>query len=160
MEISIRESRLEDAGALIELRRQIDDVHAEARPDLFVSADFYTEDDIKAYFDAEKSKVFVAEEAGAGKILAYMILNTEPSPQLPIFKHPRTFVYINDFCVAAQYRRRGIGKALMEYAIAYAKGINADTLELNVAEFNLDAIRLYESMGMTTRNRRMELWLK
>lgn len=160
MGIFIREASMKDAEALIELRRQLDDVHAAARPDLFASADLYDTDSIRSYIEAEKSQVIVAEDGASGRVIAYMILNTEKSPQSPIFTYPRTFVYMNDLCVREECRGQGIGKSLMEYAIAYAKNKNADGLELNVAEFNTNAIKLYESMGLKSRNRRMELLLK
>jgi ribosomal protein S18 acetylase RimI-like enzyme len=155
----IRDAHLGDARSLIELRKQLDDIHAEARPDLFASGYFYDENEIVTLFAAQKSKIIVVGDGNSSRVLAYMVLNTEKAPQSPIFNYPRTFVYINDLCVSEAYRDQGIGKALMEYAIGYAKEIGAHTLELNVAEFNMKAIGLYESMGLRTRNRRMELLL-
>lgn len=159
MRFTIRDAHLGDAGPLIELRKQLDDIHAKARPDLFASGYFYDESEIVSLFAAEKSKIVVAWDGSSSRVLAYMVLNTEKAPQSPVFKHPRTFIYINDLCVSAAYRGQGIGRALMEYAIAYARSMDADGLELNVAEFNKSAIGLYESMGLRTRNRRMELLL-
>ncbi|MDF2715147.1 MAG: GCN5-related N-acetyltransferase [Paenibacillus sp.] len=159
MRFVIRDAHLGDAGPLIELRKQLDDVHAEARPDLFASGYYYDENEIVSLFAAEKSKIIVVGDGQSSRVLAYMVLNTEKAPQSPVFKHPRTFIYINDLCVSAAYRGQGIGKSLMEYAIAYARSMDADGLELNVAEFNKSAIGLYESMGLRTRNRRMELLL-
>lgn len=158
MNYRLREAGLQDTQQLIALRRQLDDVHAEARPDLFVSAASYDERSIEAYLAAEKTKVIVAEpENGSGELAAYMILNKELAPEGPVYRTPRLYLYINDLCVKDTYRRQGIGALLMEYAIRYARDIGASSLELNVAEFNSDAIRLYESCGLTTRNRRMEL---
>ncbi|MFE5323029.1 GNAT family N-acetyltransferase [Paenibacillus sp. NPDC056579] len=160
MNYRLREAALHDAKELIVLRRQLDDVHAEARPDLFVSANSYSERSIETYLAAEKTKVIVAEpENGSGELVAYMILNKELAPAGPVFRTPRLYLYVNDLCVKDTYRRQGIGASLMEYAIRYARDIGASSLELNVAEFNSDAIRLYESYGLTTRNRRMELQL-
>lgn len=159
MRYTIRDAHLGDAGALIELRKQLDDVHAQARPDLFASGYFYDHNEIVSLFAAAKTKIVVAGDGSAGRVLAYMVLNTEQAPQSPVFRYPRTFVYINDLCVSEAHRGQGIGKALMEYAIAYAKDRGAEALELNVAEFNESAIALYESMGLRTRNRRMELLL-
>jgi Acetyltransferase (GNAT) family. len=46
---------------------------------------------------------------------------------------------------------------LFKHIVDYAKKSGADVLELTVWEFNSDAIKFYESLGMTTKNRRMEL---
>lgn len=159
MDIAIREAHLDDTAALIELRKQLDDVHAAARPDLFTSGALYGEAEIASYLAAEKSHVVVAVAKETEEIAGYMILNTEQSPESPIFRTPRRFVYVNDLCVLKGMRGRGIGKKLMAYAVAYAKQKQAASLELNVAECNENAIRLYESMGLLTRNRRMELRL-
>lgn len=56
---------------------------------------------------------------------------------------------ISNVVVASGYRRRGIGRKLMEYMLERAAkvGIGACTLEVRVS--NLPAIRLYESLGFS-----------
>ncbi len=49
--------------------------------------------------------------------------------------------------VAAAYRRQGIGKALMETALAVAKNRGLTRVELFVRTDNRPAIRLYERFG-------------
>ncbi len=70
---------------------------------------------------------------------------------------PMTFAYIDDFCVKASKQKNGIGRLLFDYVVSYAKSEGALSLQLIVWEFNKDAIKFYESLGMTVRNRRMEL---
>nr|WP_284698154.1 GNAT family N-acetyltransferase [Thermoanaerobacterium thermosaccharolyticum] len=69
----------------------------------------------------------------------------------------RKFVYIDDLCVSSTHRRKGVGRKLFRHIVDYVKKSGYDTLELTVWEFNSDAIKFYESLGMTTKNRRMEL---
>ncbi|SNX52884.1 GNAT family N-acetyltransferase [Thermoanaerobacterium sp. RBIITD] len=69
----------------------------------------------------------------------------------------RKFVYIDDLCVSSTHRRKGVGRKLFRHIVDYVKKSAYDTLELTVWEFNSDAIKFYESLGMTTKNRRMEL---
>jgi ribosomal protein S18 acetylase RimI-like enzyme len=45
------------------------------------------------------------------------------------------------------WRGRGIGTALMDTAAAWAVGRGLDALELDVADPNADARRLYERLG-------------
>ncbi|MCI8571113.1 MAG: ribosomal protein S18-alanine N-acetyltransferase [Lachnospiraceae bacterium] len=54
---------------------------------------------------------------------------------------------ITNVVVAADYRKKGIGRKMMEYMLERAKenGMGACTLEVRVS--NRPAIRLYESLG-------------
>jgi len=54
---------------------------------------------------------------------------------------------ILDIAVASNQRGRGIGLALMEFAIDQARGMGADVLELEVRATNTAAIALYERLG-------------
>jgi putative acetyltransferase len=49
--------------------------------------------------------------------------------------------------VAASHRRRGVGRALMEAAEAWAREVGVRKLELHVFPYNGGAIALYESLG-------------
>ena len=49
--------------------------------------------------------------------------------------------------VAASHRRRGVGRALLEQAVAWAKAAGVRKLELHVFTWNEPAIALYESFG-------------
>jgi putative acetyltransferase len=49
--------------------------------------------------------------------------------------------------VAASHRRRGIGRALLEQAVAWCRAGGVRKLELHVFPHNEAAIRLYEEFG-------------
>ena len=65
--------------------------------------------------------------------------------------------YFDDFCVKSSHQKNGIGRFLFQYIVDYSKTEGASSLQLVVWEFNKDAIKFYETLGMSTRNRRMEL---
>ncbi|GHT92326.1 N-acetyltransferase GCN5 [Alphaproteobacteria bacterium] len=50
-------------------------------------------------------------------------------------------------CVLPEYRRKGIGKALLEEAKTYAQSNGIEKIFLEVAVNNSSAIKLYESAG-------------
>ena len=52
---------------------------------------------------------------------------------------------------------KGIGRSLFAACTTWAEGHGADTLLLEVWEFNERAIAFYERLGMTTIHRRMSL---
>ena len=57
--------------------------------------------------------------------------------------------------VLAEWRGRGIGRALIEHLEHWAADHGADEIMLEVSTANPDAIRLYESMGYVTTGRTM-----
>jgi [ribosomal protein S18]-alanine N-acetyltransferase len=61
--------------------------------------------------------------------------------------HVADELHILNVATAAQYRRRGIGLALMNHALAYARDHKARLIVLEVRLENDPAIRLYRSMG-------------
>jgi putative acetyltransferase len=56
--------------------------------------------------------------------------------------------------VAATHRRRGIGRLLLETAVAWARGAGVRKLELHVFPWNRPAIRLYEAFGFEREGHR------
>jgi len=56
--------------------------------------------------------------------------------------------------VHSGFRRRGIGRALLDHAIEWAKGIGITRVELYVFADNAPAIALYESCGFQHEGRR------
>jgi RimJ/RimL family protein N-acetyltransferase len=56
--------------------------------------------------------------------------------------------------VAASHRRRGIGRLLLDMAVAWARGSGVRKLELHVFPWNGPAIRLYERFGFVREGHR------
>ena len=86
----------------------------------------------------------VAEVEGVvvGSLDAFM----RPLPSEGSMRMPRRGALIG-IAVDEGWRGRGIGTALMDAAEAWARGRGYDTLELDVADPNGDARRLYERLG-------------
>jgi len=65
------------------------------------------------------------------------------------FVHLRTpgVCHITSLCVDRAYRSQGIGKSLMIEAEACARKAGYRLMSLNVAEDNVGAAKLYESLG-------------
>lgn len=56
-------------------------------------------------------------------------------------------IYLEDLFVLPEYRRQGIGKALLNYVINLAKERNFGRVEWSVLDWNQPAIKFYEQMG-------------
>ena len=58
---------------------------------------------------------------------------------------------VDEMVVTEKARRRGVGKALMDWAKTQARGLNADTLELHSDELRKNANAFYESLGFENK---------
>jgi ribosomal protein S18 acetylase RimI-like enzyme len=156
MNIKIREAELNDYKSISTLVKEVHSLHVKNRPDVYVDVENpFTEERFKEILNDEKTRIFVVEDSN-NEIIAYSIIEVMTTRNIPILKE-RKFVYIDDLCVSSNHRRKGVRKKLFGYIADYAKNSGYDALELTVWEFNSDAIKFYKSLGMATRNRRMEL---
>lgn len=68
--------------------------------------------------------------------------------------------FVDELYVRERQRHRGLGRALLETAIAACPGMNVEALHLLVAPGNDRARRMYERRGFTEEDRRvLTLWL-
>jgi len=155
MNLKIREANNNDYNEVYKITMEVHKLHLKNRPDVYLDIDNPLG---KEYFNdllnSINTKVFLVEDTDRKELMAYSIIQIMTTKN-PIYI-PKTFVYVNDFCVKSNFKRNGIGKLLFSHIVDYAKTENATSLQLNVWEFNKDAIKFYEQLGMSTRNRVME----
>ncbi len=155
--IGIRRANEEDFEEIRSLVVEINNIHAKARPDLYESTeDPITRNEFYELLRCKTTDIFVATRLCTNEIVAYSILNIINNKCL-LFTKKRYYGYIEEFCVKSNYKRRGIGKTLFNYIKEYSKALGLSSLQLTVWEFNESARYFYESLGMITRNRRMEI---
>ena len=135
----IRPARPRDAGPLVSLA---EDVASEPEGWLITDGGWRTAADERRYLKALRrysdAAVFVAE--GADGIVGRLSLGRDPHPAS---RHVADL----GLMVAAGHRRQGIGRALLERAVAWAAEVGVRKLELHVFPHNEGAIALYESFG-------------
>ena len=155
--LMIRKAKENDIPRILDLLSQVNDVHAEGRPDFFIKGKRkYEEDDLKKILHDEITPVFVCEEDDDVKGYAFCVMqdmskcgNLRPDKSL----------YIDDICVGEKYRRQGVGKKLYDFVLQYAKDESCFNVTLNVWDKNPEAKAFYESMGMTVQKVCMEVVL-
>ncbi|PAB57392.1 GNAT family N-acetyltransferase [Anaeromicrobium sediminis] len=157
MNLKLREAISNDYIDISNLSIEVHNLHLKNRPDVYMDVNNPL---LKEYFDdllnTNNTKLFVVENTDNKELVAYSIIKIMTTQSVPILK-PRKFAFIDNFCVKSNYKKNGIGRLLFQYILDYAKTEGASSLQLVVWEFNKDAVKFYESMGMTTRNRKMEL---
>lgn len=138
-----------------ELRAQVSELHAAARPDFFRPGfPSLIAERIDAAFADERQHILVAEQEG--QLAGFAFLEEVDTLEHP-HKPARHYMEVNEFGVDAAFRRQGVGRAIFAGIKAFAKERGFDRIELDVWEFNENALQFYESVGFTTYRRLMEL---
>ena len=155
--LSIRFARENELERVNELRKQVNDLHVAGRPDVFKPG-FCEElrDYIYVIWEDPQKKILVAEMNGA--ICGFAVLNHIIRPENP-FMFERDFLDVDEFAVDASCRRHGIATAMIRFIQSYARENGFRRLELNMWEFNQDALAFYEAVGFITYRRYMEIRL-
>jgi ribosomal protein S18 acetylase RimI-like enzyme len=154
MKIVIREAETEDYNSLIELFDEIDAIHRDHHPRIFQKPNGPVRE-INYYIGLisdESTAVFVAELEG--NIVGFVHAIVRDAADIPILV-PRRFAIIDGIVVRSKYKKRGIGRMLMKGIEEWIKEKGASSIELNVYEFNEEAITFYESLGYKTFSRKL-----
>ena len=152
--MEIRMAQVRDIPGMIELLKQVGEVHHQIRPDLFRSgAQKYDEAALEALLRDESRPIFIAEEQGC--VLGYAFCIHKLTEHNPVLCDRRE-LYIDDLCVDENCRGTGVGKQLYERVLAYARELKFDAVTLNVWCGNDSAMRFYENAGLRPRNITME----
>lgn len=156
--MEIRMAQTRDIPGMIELLKQVGEVHHQIRPDLFRSgAQKYDEAALAQLLLDKTRPIFIAEENGA--VLGYAFCIHKLTEHNPVLCDQRE-LYIDDLCVDSSCRGTGVGRALYEQVLAYARAQKFDTVTLNVWCGNDSALRFYERQGLKPRNIHMEMRLE
>lgn len=136
--VSVRPARAGEAAAVVPLYEWLF-APPGSRPPQWDAA--LAEERLAGAISSERSTVLVAESDGAGLTgicTAYLDLDS-------VRYGPRCWV--EDLAVDPDQRSRGIGKALLDAALAWAQAKGASHLELDSGIERKDAHRFYEREG-------------
>ena len=153
--MTVRFARETESERVNELRKQVNDLHVNGRPDIFKPG-FSRElaDHIDTIWNDPDQKIVVCEREGT--VCGFAVLHHIRKPENP-FMFERDFLDIDEFCVDEAQRRTGVATEMIAFIRSYAKTQGFDRIELNMWEFNDDALAFYEAVGFTTYRRYMEM---
>ena len=154
--MTIRFATEADIPGMIELLKQVGEVHRQIRPDLFrAGAQKYDEAALEELLQDPDRPIFIADMDGKVAGYCFCILQvTEGNPVLC----DRKVLYIDDLCVDETIRGHGIATKLYEHTLAFAREQGCDAVTLNVWYGN-DALKFYEKCGMKPQKIGMEFIL-
>ena len=152
--MEIRFATESDLERVNELRKQVNDLHVEGKPDVFKPG---FSDDLRDFInviwkDSEQEIVVAVDD---GIVCGFAIIHHINKPENP-FMYERDFLDIDEFCVDEAYRRKGAATELIAFIKSYAKEKGFHRIELNMWEFNQGALAFYEAVGFKTFRRYME----
>jgi ribosomal protein S18 acetylase RimI-like enzyme len=152
----IRAATEADFEQLCDLIAELDDLHRDAHPDLFVKPQGLPRQyaDIARLIAGPDSTILVAADRESRCLYGFATLIIRCLPESPV-RPARRLVEIDNFCVSRSARRRGIGRALVEHSDHWAARRGLSSVELAVWEFNTGAIGFYEAVGFSAFLRRM-----
>lgn len=152
--MEIRMAQARDIPGMLELLKQVGQVHHEIRPDIFrPGALKYDGKALETLLADPERPIFVAVTGDF--VAGYCFCVHKEFQDHPIFESRRE-LYIDDLCVEEKLRGRGIAKALYAHAEAYGRKLGFDAITLNVWSGNDGAMAFYEKSGMSPRNIHME----
>ena len=155
--MTIRFATEQDIPQMIDLLRQVGQVHHEIRPDLFrAGAQKYDEAALRRLL-ADETRPILAGVVD-DKMVGYAFCILQETKNDPVLCDRKT-LYIDDLCVDEAVRGGGVAQAIYQGVLDYARSIHCDAVTLNVWCGNDRAMRFYEKCGLKPQKIGMELTL-
>lgn len=153
----VRPARLADFLAIDAMWVLVNRMHVEAHPEQLRLLDSaHRQKHFEDLLATESARVFVAEQGG--EIAGFIAVRARDAPPVPALV-PRTTAYVDIIAVDERIRSQGLGRLLMTTAIDWARSNGIGELELDVFDWNTGAIAFYETLGMRSKSRRMNVRL-
>ena len=143
--VRVRHARRDDWPAVRDLLREVDDLHAALAPAYFRSAP-RSEDEWSRLMEEDNGAVFVAEPPATVGAVALLVARIYDTPDSPAMVQRRR-LHIETVVVCCKHRRQGIGRRLMDEAVAWGRGHGAVEVVLTTWVGNADAEAFYARLG-------------
>ncbi len=145
MSLEIRPARRDELPRVNELRRVVNDVHVQGRPDMFRPGfNEALQNHVYEEFDDPNADIVVA--VLDGEIAGFATVQYIRRPETP-YSLPRDFYRVEEFGVDTPFRRRGVATALVDYMRADARAKGFPRVELDAWAFNEGALAFYKGAG-------------
>ena len=149
----IRLAQENDIEQLCRLNEEVQAIHIRLSPGIFRHTDLAEVENRLRMIMGDSSKcILVAERAGA--VIGYLILQKQIKPA-HAFCNERRCAYIDQVCIAENYRRTGIFTQFMAQVETIARDWGMPTVELSVWSDNAKGKDAFEKSGFSTYNEKM-----
>jgi ribosomal protein S18 acetylase RimI-like enzyme len=154
--VIVRKAAAGDIDAIQRLYRQLDRHHVGLLPGVFQPL----EDDarpggfVAGFITNPDADYLVAEQDGT--LLGFLSIQKRPNPPYPMFR-PERYAVIDNILVEESCRGQGIGRALLEAAVAWAGEKGLGKLQATVWTANRDAKSFFQARGFAPLTEKLEL---
>jgi len=137
-----------------ELRKQVNDIHVEGRPDVFKPG-FGRElqEHVYTIYNHENKNIIVVEREGI--ICGMACVDYVTRPESP-FRFEQELYHVSEIAVDKAFQRQGIATEMFEFMKQDAKNRGIKTIELDVWSFNTEAKEFYDAVGFQCYRNFME----
>lgn len=143
-----------DIEKINDLRKQVNEIHAVGRPDVFKAGfDRKLQDLAYTLINGENSNILVAERDGV--ICGMACVEYVCKPETP-YTMERKFYHVQEIAVDESFRRQGVAGELFEFMKVDAEKRELTKIELDVWALNESAIEFYEAIGFEQTRMWME----
>ncbi len=156
-DVNIRRATLADACLLAELSKDVQQIHAEAYPNVFKQPDNLAE--IVADFETRiladvDGYVFIveAEQQAVGYIYARLVTRPENA-----YLYAQKFILVDQVAVRPACQNKGYGQRLMQAVREVAAEHDVHRIQLDTYAFNANAQQFYGNLGFERVSIRMAL---
>ncbi len=142
-----------DANLLARLNHDVQEIHYNIEPEIFKPFDL---ENMEIFFQKvlENSSVTAYIAKVDGKSAGYMLLAENITAENP-FKYSYTVLHIDQICVDSEFKGKGIGKALVDFAKKYAIERQIRRIEMNYWTQNTNSGEFFRSQGFVNFNERL-----
>lgn len=126
---------------------RIQTLHADAYPSIYRRFS-YTDAVSHLGTAISNQNITIRVACDATEVVGHYILAAEFIPE-SMFKHSQRFGHLHQIEVDPRFRRRGVGKDLIDDVISVAASLRLSRVILDVWAFNVAARELFDSMGFT-----------
>lgn len=155
--IAVRRASAADAEIVAALNADVQAIHAAAMPWRFKvpGPDTFPPSEMVALLATGNFAFFIGEVEG--EPAGYLFLEIQRRPAtFQMFAYD--MIYIHHVSVRPQFRRQGVGRALLDTAKAMARDLGMERMALDVWTFNDEARAFFDRYGLESYNERR--WMR
>lgn len=149
--VAIRQARKEDESEIDALMNELDEFHVVNLPWLLREKPQSVPYELPPYVDQPGRVTFVAESDGVVGVALVYVRELPRNPRL----RPGHIAELDALVVRPDQRRRGVGRALVEATLDWAKAAGVLRTELGVYAFNEAGLRFWRSVGFAPLSHRL-----
>jgi ribosomal protein S18 acetylase RimI-like enzyme len=154
--LEFRSAHLSDFDGILKLRREIHSSHVAHASDFYrnVQDPLTAEEFADVLEQKQDSRAYVLMDND--KILGYAFVKFLEMKGNPLI-YDQKQLFIDDMCIEAKSKRKGYGTRLMKELRLVAVQSGCRSIELNVWDWNREAVLFYKALGMEPTRLRMKM---